>query len=550
MLAGIQGTGLGRLATVILGLAAFGHGQIMWQTTHTKNEGGGYNSGTCALTSASVKVRVHPAFLDVEEDAEIGVVGSVSIGNDPKSLEIVANFSLPPGSAITGALLWDGNTILQGKLLDRKAADSLYEEFVDRNSTPPARPRDPIILEKTGDGTYRFRIYPVTLGYSRHMRIRYQLPPVVGPEGVQMPIKAAVSSLFPDSRLQVPVTIENGGITPKIIFAMPGNIRTEMTLPRTRLMTTQELGDQGVGWDEWGNMQSNPGMAIQHVVPLRQAAIKSTFATGQMAGNYLNLFATVSPQVLKGLNLASATRLAVVVRNAGHSYDFAVPCDGGLAVGCGSLMFHGKSDQAWSDTLEWEAYDAAGKLLARTKVNSTVFENAQDTGAAVLWASAVKHFSEKKELPLGPVFGFVDDWASLLALPKDSISPSLADFYAMNGVPRISNASVKDVIPNYEAGQVPNGPTSGLAAKTGALPDPKTWKLERFQGGFVIRMPGLAAGLTATVELYDLSGKRAGYWTPRSDSGAINLASAAVRPGIYVLKVRVAGKMSTKRIVL
>ncbi|MDQ3003544.1 MAG: hypothetical protein M3Y08_20085, partial [Fibrobacterota bacterium] len=125
MRAGILGTELGRLATVILGLTVFGHGQVMWQTTHTKNEGGGYNSGTCALTSASLKVRVHPAFLDVEEDAVIGVVGSVSIGNDPKSLEIVANITLPPGSAITGALLWDGNTILQGKLLDRNAADSL-----------------------------------------------------------------------------------------------------------------------------------------------------------------------------------------------------------------------------------------------------------------------------------------------------------------------------------------------------------------------------------------------------------------------------------------
>ncbi|MDQ3003545.1 MAG: T9SS type A sorting domain-containing protein, partial [Fibrobacterota bacterium] len=420
-----------------------------------------------------------------------------------------------------------------------------------RNSTPPARPLDPIILEKTGDGTYRFRIYPVTLGFSRHLRLRYQLPPVVGPEGVQMPIKAAVSSLFPDSRLQVPVTITNGGRTPKIIFAMPGNIRTEMTLPRTRLMTTHELGDQGAGWDEWGNMQSTPGMAIQHVAPLRQAAIKSTFTSGQMAGNYLNLFATVSPEVLKALNLRSASRLAVVVRNAGNAYDFPVACDGGLAVGCGSLMFHGKSDQVWSDTLEWEAYDNAGKLLAKAKVKSTVFESAQDTGVAVLWASAVRNFSEKKELPLGPVFGFVDAWASLLALPKDSISPSLADYYAQNGVPRISNASVKDVIPNYEVGQVPNGPIStGLAAKVGALPDPKNWILERFQGGFIIRIPGLAAGAFATVELFDLAGKRAGYWTRRSETGALNLASAAVRPGIYLLKVRIAGSMSTKRIVL
>jgi hypothetical protein len=564
MLAGRFGFRRERLGALVIGLAACVQAQVMWQTTHTNNEGGGYASGNCLLASASVRVKVHPVFLDVEEDVEIGTVGAVGIGNDGKSLEIVGNISLPAGAAIVGALLWDGGAILEGKLLDRNTADSLYEDLVDRNSTPPVRPRDPLILEKTGPGTYRFRIYPVALGFSRHMRLRYQLPPVVGPEGVLMPFKAAVTSLFGNtSNLQVPVTLENGGGVPKGIFTLPNGTRTEMTFPRTRLLTAAEVGDPGTGWDVWGNQVYVPGIGIQPVVPLRQAAVKTTFAAGQMAGNFLSLYATVSQEVLKGLNIRSATSLAVVVRNGKRSYDIPVSCEGGLALGCGSMSFHGKSDSAWNDTLDWEAFDAAGKLLARTRVKSTVYQSAQDTGAAVLWAASPTHFSEKKELPVGPVFGFVDEWASLLSLPKDSVGPQLFAFYNENGVPRISNASLKDVIPNYAPDQIPNPnipggptvpwnpnlPTTALAAKLGSFTEPATWRVERIQGGgFLIRIPGMADGMKAVVEMYDLSGKPVGNWAPRSEGGALTLSSAAVRPGIYVVKIRIAGKMAVKRI--
>ncbi len=566
MRAGIFGIHWERLGALMAGLALGAQSQVMWQTTHTNNAGGGYNSGNCQLSVASVRVRVNPVFLDVEEDAEIAAVGTVGVGNDGKSLEIVGNMTLPPGAAITGALLWDGDTILKGNLLDRSAAKALYEDLVNRNSTPPARPRDPLILEKTGAGAYRFRIYPVTLGFSRHLRLRYQLPPVMGPDGVTMPFKAALTSLFAGSTLQIPVTLENGGKVPKVIFAMSNGTKTEMTLPRTRLMTADEVGDPGNGWDVWGHLVSVPGIAIQPVTPIRQAAYKTTFPAGQMGGNFLNLYATVSQEVLKGLNIRSAVSLSVTVRNGKHAYDFPVACEGGLAVGCGSMVFQGKSDSAWNDTLSWEAFDSNGKLLASTKVKSAVFETAADTGAAVLWSASEAHFSEKKEAPLGPSFGFVDEWASLLSLPKDSVSPALYAFYNENGVPRIANFSVKDVIPNYLEGQVanpldpgnpvgtpqnPNFPISTvLVAKLGAFADPSAWRVERMQGGFVIRIDGMENGLSSVVQLYNLAGQLAGNWAPRSEGGALNLSSAAVRPGIYLVKIRIAGRLAVKRIVL
>ena len=543
--------------------------QVVWQTTHTNNEGGGYNSGECRLSSASIKVRVQPAALDVEEDAEIAAVGGVSVGNDGKSLEIVGTIALPAGAAITGALLWDEGKMLQGNLLDRHAADSIYENLVDRNSKPPIRPRDPLIIERTTIGTYRFRIYPVSLGFSRHLRVRYQLPPIVGAAGVQMPFKAAIASSFPGSSLQIPVEIVDGGRMPKIIFTLGSGVRTEMTLPRTRLMSAGELGEGGNAWDVWGNMTVVPGMTIQPFTPARVLAVKTKFTAGLLKGNYLNLFATVSAEVLKGLNIRSASSLMVTVRNAQKAYDLPMACEGGLAVGCGSLIFQGKSEQAWNDTLEWSAYDANGKQLAHTVLAATVSAVEQDTDAAVLWAAAAHRFSEKKELPAGPAYGFIDEWASLLALPKDSVPPALAVLYAANGVPRIVNISLKDVIPNYEEGKVVNNPTdpvidpwnnpnippigpitTGIAAKLGRFADAKSWKFEHVNGNLVIRIQGLAAGLRAEVQLYDLAGKTAGAWAPRSEEGALNLSLGVVRPGTYLLKIRIAGKMTSKRITL
>lgn len=573
MLAGMGKGWKGGAAAGLLGLWAAGaDAQVMWQTTHTNNEGGGYNSGECALSSSSIKIRVQPAALDVEEDAEIAAVGGVSIGNDGKSLELVGTISLPEGSAITGALLWDGGKILQGNLLDRHAADSLYENLVDRNSKPPVRPRDPLIIEKAGNGSYRFRVYPVSLGFSRHLRIRYQLPPTQGAGGLVMPFKAAIASSFSGSTLQIPVEIVDGGRMPKVVFTLGSGVRTEMVLPRTRLMTPGELGEGGNAWDVWGNLTVVPGMTIQPVAAQRVLAVKTRFAAGLMQGQYLNLFATVSQDVLKALNIRSATSLMVTVRNAKKAYDLPMACEGGLAVGCGSIAFLGKSDQAWNDTLEWAAFDANGKQLAHAMVPATASSLDNDTDAAVLWAASGHRFSEKKEAPTGPVYGFIDEWASLLALPKDTVPPVLAAHYAENGVPRIVNISLKDVIPNYVEGQVannadnpvtdpwavpnPNVPVNpwpivtGIAAKLGQFGDAKAWKLERAGTQLTIHIPGLAAGLAVEVQLYDLAGKRARAWAPRTVEGALNLSLADVRPGTYFLKVRIAGKMTSKRIVI
>ncbi|MBD3317261.1 MAG: hypothetical protein GF344_15855 [Chitinivibrionales bacterium] len=104
----------------------------------------------------------------------IATRGNVWSG-DQSTLEIFGEFEMSPGTAIRSMLLWQGNTILKAKLKDRTAADSAYEEVVDRRRTQIV-PRDPALIESLGGNRYRFKIYPVALARSRKIRILYTVP--------------------------------------------------------------------------------------------------------------------------------------------------------------------------------------------------------------------------------------------------------------------------------------------------------------------------------------------------------------------------------------
>lgn len=752
---GIPGRAASLFFGLSLSLAALAGAQISWQTTHTST--GGWNNGGCDLVSAALRVQVHPAWLEVEEDLEIAAVGSVSAGNDAKSLEITGTFALPQGAAITGALLWDGDKVLQARLLDKAAADSVYQSMVERNSLPPARPRDPILLDQVSSGTYRVRVYPVELSRSRHLRLRYQLPPALSAEGLEMGLKAAVASFFPGSKSPISVTFEGAGVD-EILLALPDGSRASLALPRTRLMLAGDLS--GGNYDPY-SWYSTPGIRLIPVDHRRQVAVRTSIASGLMAGNYLNLYAGVDDEVLgrlgrrvevvvfwkwhapatwalenqygysdyayvyeaqgqaatlldlfgqlggpgnkvgllhddgrgdpKRFGAASrgeaeyqaaydylahvqggyamdfarsmkplvrpkpgdpkqairdsknrfyqdlslvktlyspatgvvrhlilvsagpenatqdaeanayfdslfqdeplsvgtltgspfsqagfdpwtahrdhpaqgpqintpygtipgfeALSLNLVVRNTQKAYDFPIKCEGGLDLACGALTFHGKSEHRWEDSLEWEAFDVAGKRIGTAKSLPKAVGAPEDTSIAVLWAGSESPFSEnRKEPPLGPVYGFVDRWASLIGVPKDTLKSAAT--YADTGVPRVAPARLSDVLPNYQPGDAPSGGPTGILARLGGFGEPARWVLERNRAGLVLRIPGLEAGLAARVELFDLSGKRAGAWNLRSEAGALRFAAAVPASGAYLLKVSMQGRQMAKRIAL
>ena len=252
--------------------------------------------------------------------------------------------------------------------------------------------------------------------------------------------------------------------------------------------------------------------------------------------------------------------LNVVVRNERKAYDFGIRCEGGLALNCGTLTFHGKSDTPWKDSLEWEAFDQSGKLLASAKTKPAVLGADGDTAVAILWAGSSAPFSEKKELPLGPVFGFVDRWASILALEKDSLDRDRnASLCGFRGAPhRQQGAQGRDP-------QLPGRPGSGRRRRRRRHASPLPSSRRRACWGFppigsssgpwtecsCFVSPDWPAGCAPRWRLFDLHGRRLGDWMLTSGAGALRWnPSGIARGGLFLLKIEVAGLSATKRIAL
>jgi hypothetical protein len=263
--------------------------QVTWQTTKSTNAT--KDVGNASLINGSLRIKVFPAYLDVEEDVDISVTGTVRAQNDPATIEILGKFTLPAGAVITGALLWDGNKVLQAKLLDNNKADSIYEDLVKRDSVPPQRATDPLIIERTAANTYSIKVYPVALNLSRHFRLRYQLPPRIGTDGFEMRLQAALIPHF-SSVSTVTTNIEGGGNVSTVAFVENG-LKREMTLPRTLFLARSNLTATTAG--------GTSALRILPVNPLRQVQVKTSFGTGPFNGNYLNFYGSVDDTLLHAL---------------------------------------------------------------------------------------------------------------------------------------------------------------------------------------------------------------------------------------------------------
>src|SRR5690606_20181157 len=132
--------------------------------------------GTSQVTAERIDITILPDHLDVEHEIRIDARSHWNAPSHPNSLEILGNLTMTKGTVMTGLLLWNGDVVLKGKLLSLEMARRKYEEVVDRNVTVPPPPRDPAILEKTGENTYALSIFPVSLNGSRKIRLRYLIP--------------------------------------------------------------------------------------------------------------------------------------------------------------------------------------------------------------------------------------------------------------------------------------------------------------------------------------------------------------------------------------
>lgn len=100
-------------------------------------------------------------------------------------------FALPTDATISRLALWVGDKLVEGELVEKKRAASIFKGIVDDT----VRPRDPALLEWVAGGDFSLKIFPipakgsrkVTLAYDQVLaaadgRVRYVLPLAAGAE--------------------------------------------------------------------------------------------------------------------------------------------------------------------------------------------------------------------------------------------------------------------------------------------------------------------------------------------------------------------------------
>jgi len=129
-------------------------------------------TGSANLIYSRMTIQVAAEWIDVEEEAEIQAIPGWSGDEGPWIVQ--GTFSVPKGTAITGCMLWNGDTLLMGKLRGKVQANKIFDSLV-----PPVTTRwpvDPLLVEQVSDTVYNLKLYPFETNGSRRFRLRYLVP--------------------------------------------------------------------------------------------------------------------------------------------------------------------------------------------------------------------------------------------------------------------------------------------------------------------------------------------------------------------------------------
>ncbi len=165
---------------------------------------GGVRVGKVELVNEEVSVDVHSWYLDCEHTFEIATDVSSEISGDEKnSLVISGAFELPASAVIVGAVMWDGEKVMDARLYGRPIGDTT-SEFPENDNI--AEQTTMSIAKVSGSKSwagnqkdsdvYRMKISRVKWGWNKKYRIRYLVPQREF-EGIKtMPVFAQLNMRF------------------------------------------------------------------------------------------------------------------------------------------------------------------------------------------------------------------------------------------------------------------------------------------------------------------------------------------------------------------
>jgi hypothetical protein len=511
-----------------------GMAQTVWQTTRN-----GSCSGNCQLESDKITMTINPFHLDVEEEAVLGAHGDVSWG-DPATLEIVGTFTFAPGTTFRSLLLWNGQKILKAKLKERGAADTAYQQVVNRQI-----PRDPALVEYLGNGTYRYRLFPVAANGSRRIRILYSIPLRASGEGWQFQINPAFTVGAAQAPTQIPVEFRRSPKTAGAYILAYGTIRKTIQFGATYQIPYSDLVQYVYSYWGYASSPTSKSILIAPDSLAPNCAYSAILDSGKAAGYYTAVFATPPDSITAAVDELSpvdhpSLEAKIVAGSKAYITDFN---------GSDHLGVYLKSSAPWDSSIYWTVYDSRGKIAAQCR--QAIAPKSDSLTRCMLPHVWGARYSLVEGLGnMGSIFGFVDQQMSLLALESDTLCRADAVAYAESGVPALQpneifiRASQSPVVPReniiFEFG---SGVVTVMSAT--ALEFSIVMQAKRLAA---LHFANMRTGAIRAM-LLDLNGRVIHTWdTVPVHAGSAQLSLPAQANGCMILRVFSGGMMLQKRI--
>lgn len=243
-------------------------------------------AGRANLVDSRLTIHVGPQWIDVEEEAEVLVVPNWSGSNMRWIVE--GTFEVPKGTAITGCMLWNGDTLLMGKLRGKQEANAIFDSLVPPRN--PAWARDPLLVEQLTETTYGLKLFPFEPNGTRRFRLRYLVPRSSGSSEISVkPLMArSLNGTIPTSfRLRLRGTekdlriVQNGAVWPA-------------DLPSSEKVELSSYADVRLRWTNGGSSEAGN-------------ALRGSQTSGGWSGDYVMYSGKVPDSILSKVNLKSET---------------------------------------------------------------------------------------------------------------------------------------------------------------------------------------------------------------------------------------------------
>jgi Ca-activated chloride channel homolog len=260
------------------------------------------------------------ARVEIDEQHATTVVTHVYENRTGQRVEGHFVFRTGEGANVDGFSYWNGSQKIVGEVMERGAARQIYQSTVDRR-------RDPGLLEKTGEGTFSFKVFPIEPGEKKRIEITVDQWLARRDRAIEYRLPIARPTA------EVEMTLRDGRHVRRVVSTThsveaqgigTGQARVRVGPPRAGMDRTRELAVryelEDAAWKLHAHMHRDPGqlgyMLVSLAAPpfageLSQDLTIVLDASATMAGDAVRQARVAAGRIVQ--RLRAADRLNVMV---------------------------------------------------------------------------------------------------------------------------------------------------------------------------------------------------------------------------------------------